>query len=82
MAAPVGKFSQLELTEKMNSNINAMNETMSKLNSSFEGAMLVAQMDYAKSLLGKTVEYYYDDYGQSLEQGQSRLLQRGRLFDP
>ena len=74
MAAQLAQFSQLELTEKMNSNINAMNETMSKLNSSFEGAMLVAQMDYAKSLLGKTVEYYYDDYGQSLEGKVNRVF--------
>ena len=67
MASQLAQFTQLELTETMNGNIDAMNSTMSKMNTSFEGAMLVAQMDYAKSLLGKTVEYYYADYDQSLE---------------
>ncbi|NLW83489.1 MAG: hypothetical protein GXY41_03645 [Phycisphaerae bacterium] len=67
MAAQLAQFSQLELSEKTNDNISAMNKTIASMNTSFEGAMLVAQMDYAKSLLGKTVEFYYDDYAQMLD---------------
>ena len=74
MAAQLAQFTQLELTEKMNGSIDSMNETMSKMNASFEGAMLVAQMDYAKSLLGKTVEYYYGDYDQMLEGKVNRVF--------
>ena len=74
MASQLAQFTQLELTEKMNTNIDSMNKTMETLNSSFEGAMVVAQMDYAKSLLGKTVEFYYEDYGQSLEGKVKRIF--------
>lgn len=74
MAAQLAQFTQLELTEKMNDNISSMNKTMATMNTSFEGAMLVAQMDYAKSLLGKTVEFYYDDYGQMLEGKVNRVF--------
>lgn len=58
MAAQLAQFSQLELSEESNQNIIAMNETMSEMNSNFKGAMLVAEFDYAKSLLGKEVEFY------------------------
>lgn len=74
MASQLAQFTQLELTEKMNGNIDAMNKTMETMNTSFEGAMLVAQMDYAKSLLGKTVEFYYDDYEQALEGKVNRIF--------
>ncbi len=74
MASQLAQFTQLELTEGMNDNIGTMNETMSKLNSSFEGAMVVAQMDYAKSLLGKTVEFQYDEYNQNLEGKVNRVF--------
>lgn len=74
MASQLAQFTQLELTEGMTDKISAMNETMSTLNTSFEGAMLVAQMDYAKSLLGKRVEFYYDDYGQMLEGKVNRVF--------
>lgn len=57
MAAQLAQFSQLELSEETNSNISTMNDTMSKMNSSFEGAMFLVQMEYAKSLLGKTVNF-------------------------
>jgi flagellar hook assembly protein FlgD len=58
MAAQLAQFTQLEMTDEMNGNIKTMNETMGKMNSSFQGAMLVAEFDYAKSLLGKEVEFY------------------------
>jgi len=74
MASQLAQFTQLELTEEMNTNIDTMNQTMQTLNSSFEGAMVVAQMDYAKSLLGKTVEFYYDNYSQSLEGKVNRVF--------
>lgn len=66
MAAQLAQFSQLELTEEMNGNISTMNETMSTMNTSFEGAMLMVKWDYARSILGKNVEFYSDDYGQNL----------------
>ena len=74
MASQLAQFSQLELTETMNGSIDAMNATMSKLNGSFEGAMLVQQMDYAKSLLGKTVEFYFDEYEQMLDGKVKRVF--------
>ena len=85
MTAQLAQFSQLELSEKTNDNIATMN-------ASFEGAMLVAQMDYAKSLLGKTVEFYNDDYAQMLdgkvnrafwnEQGHLTLEVESRVTHP
>lgn len=56
MAAQLAQFTQLELSEESNQNIVAMNETMGKMNSSFQGAMMVAEFDYARSLLGKEVQ--------------------------
>ena len=61
MAAQLAQFTQLELTENSNENITAMNATMEKMNSSFQGAMLVAEFDYARSLLGKEVQFYKAD---------------------
>ncbi len=58
MAAQLAQFSQLELTEEMNGSISSMNSTMEQLNSSFQGSLLMAEYDYAKSLLGKDVEFY------------------------
>lgn len=66
MAAQLATFSQLEMTEEMNSNIENMNESMSELSKSFGGAMLVAEFDYAKSLLGKDVSFYDTTYGQDV----------------
>ena len=64
MAAQLAQFSQLELTEGMNSNIETMNETMGKLNESFQGQLLMAELDYAKSYLGKQVSFYDEQSGQ------------------
>lgn len=58
MAAQLAQFTQLELSEESNKNITTMNQTMSEMNSSFKGAMMVAEFDYARSLLGKEVEVY------------------------
>ena len=58
MAAQLAQFTQLELSEESNKNITEMNQTMSTLNSSFQGAMMVAEFDYARSLLGKQVEVF------------------------
>ena len=58
MAAQLAQFSQLELTEEMNGSISSMNSTMGELNSSFQGSLLMAEYDYAKSLLGKDVEFH------------------------
>jgi len=66
MAAQLAQFTQLELTEGMNQGIAAMNESVNKLNTSFQGAMLVAEFDYAKSLLGKDVSFYSADYAQQV----------------
>ncbi len=64
MAAQLAQFSQLQLTEEMNDNIGTMNSTMEKMNASFQGAMLMAELDYAKSLLGKEVSFYSGYYDQ------------------
>lgn len=63
MASQLAQFTQLELTEKMNGNLDTMNQSMTKMNTSFEGAMLVAQLDYAKSLLGQQIEFNYNVNG-------------------
>ena len=66
MAAQLAQFSQLELTEEMNGNLSQINSTMESLNSSFQGAMLVQELEYAKTLLGKEVTFYSDYYGHYL----------------
>lgn len=63
MASQLAQFTQLELTEKMNGNLDTMNQSMTKMNTSFEGAMLMAQLDYAKSMLGQQVEFSYNVNG-------------------
>ena len=63
MAAQLAQFSQLELTEEMNGNISTMNETMGSMNSSFAAAMAMAKWDYAKSMLGKDVQFYDEQSG-------------------
>ena len=58
MAQQLAQFSQLEMTEAMNGNIGTMNSTMEAMNSTFQGALLMAEYDYARSLLGKQVSFY------------------------
>jgi flagellar basal-body rod modification protein FlgD len=67
MASQLAQLSQLELTEGMNDNLSTLNTTVSGMNSSFENALWMAQMDYAKSLLGKTVNFYDSASGTELE---------------
>jgi len=64
MAAQLAQLSQLQLTEEMNANIETMNSTMETMNTSFQGAMLMAELDFAKSLLGKEVSFYSGYYDQ------------------
>ena len=66
MAAQLAQFSQLELTEEMNGNISTMNETMGSMNTSFAGAMVMARWDYAKSMLGKDIQFYDEQSGGNL----------------
>lgn len=66
MAAQLAQFSQLELTEGMNGNIETMNETMGKLNESFQGQLMLAEMDHAKSYLGRQVSFYSDKEGRDV----------------
>jgi flagellar basal-body rod modification protein FlgD len=67
MAAQLAQFTQLDLTEKMNSNLETINETISKMNLGFTGAMLTAQIEYARSLLGHTITFFNETYQQTLE---------------
>lgn len=67
MAQQLAQFTQLELTEKMNTSINEMNSTMGGLNRSFEGALLMAGLNYAQSLLGKEVSFYSEQYDQTIQ---------------
>ncbi|MDH4201349.1 MAG: hypothetical protein OEV87_00445 [Phycisphaerae bacterium] len=66
MAAQLAQFSQLELTEEMNGNISTMNETMESMNTSFAGAMVMAKWDYARSMLGKDIQFYDEQSGGNL----------------
>ncbi len=72
MASQLAQFSQLELTEEMNTNLSTMNTTMGTMNTNFEGSLWMAQLDYAKSFLGKTVSFYADNG--SLVEGQVKKL--------
>lgn len=67
MAAQLAQFTQLELTEKMNTNLETINETISNMNLGFAGSMLMAQIEYARSLLGHTITFYNESYQQTLE---------------
>lgn len=67
MAAQLAQFSQLELTEKMNTNLETINETINNMNLGFTGAMIMAELEYARSLLGHTISFYSGAYQQSLE---------------
>jgi flagellar hook assembly protein FlgD len=88
MAAQLAQFSQLQLTEEMNDNIETMNSTMEGMNTTFQGAMLIAELDYAKSLLGKEVSFYSGYYDQivsgrvekvSVIQGEPTLEVHGKI---
>jgi flagellar basal-body rod modification protein FlgD len=73
MAAQLAQFSQLELTEEMNANLDTLNTSVSGMNSSFEGSLWMAQLDYAKSLLGKTVNFYDSTSGTTMEGSVKKL---------
>ncbi len=73
MAQQLAQFSQLEMTEEMNGNIGTMNSTMEAMNSTFQGALLMAEYDYARSLLGKQVSFYSNEYGQNVTGNASKL---------
>jgi flagellar hook assembly protein FlgD len=66
MAAQLAQFTQLELSEKMNTNLETINETIEGMNLGFQGAMLMAQVDYAKSLLGHDISFYSSTYQKSM----------------
>ncbi len=73
MAQQLAQFSQLEMTEEMNSNIGTMNSTMEAMNSTFQGSLLMAEYDYARSLLGKQVSFYSNEYEQNVTGNVSKL---------
>jgi len=77
MAAQLAQFSQLQLTEEMNGNIETMNSTMEDMNTSFQGAMLMAELDFAQSMLGKEVSFYSGYY----EQIVSGQVQKVSIID-
>lgn len=66
MAAQLAQFSQLEESEKMNSNLETINQTIGKMDGSFQAAMFMAELDYARNLLGKEVSFYSGYYDQML----------------
>ncbi|MBN1124150.1 MAG: hypothetical protein JXA82_04020 [Sedimentisphaerales bacterium] len=66
MAAQLAQFSQLEESEKMNTNLETINETIGNMDSSFQAAMYLAELDYARSLLAQEVSFYSDYYDQML----------------
>lgn len=73
MAQQLAQFSQLEMTEEMNGNIGTMNSTMEAMNSTFQGSLLMAEYDYARSLLGKQVSFYSNYYEQNVTGNASKL---------
>ena len=58
MASQLAQLSQLQLTEEMNGNLETMNTSMGEMNTSFQGAMLMAELEFANGLLGKEVSFY------------------------
>lgn len=77
MAAQLATFSQLELSEEMSSNIEDMTNAIAEMSKSFDGAMLVAELDYAKSLLGKNVTFYDLIYGQNITGAVKKIMLAG-----
>ncbi len=73
MAAQLAQFSQLEQSEMMNANLQTINETLGKLNSSFAGAMIVAEYEFAKSLLGQEVTFMSGTNGTTMR-GKAETL--------
>lgn len=73
MAAQMAQFSQLEQSEAMNTNLLTINDTIGKLNTSFAGAMVVAQYEFAKSLLGQEVSFTSGTDGTTLK-GKAEAL--------
>ncbi len=66
MAAQLAQFSQLEETEKMNANLETINAMIEQMDGSFQGALLVAELDYARSLLDQQVTFKADENGRLL----------------
>lgn len=64
MAAQLAQFSQLEETENMNTNLETINETISQMDGTFQGAMLLAEFEYARSLLDQEVSFQVGENGQ------------------
>jgi flagellar basal-body rod modification protein FlgD len=73
MASQLAQLSQLQLTEDMNGNLGTLNKTMTGMNTSFANSLWVAQADYAKSMLGKTVNFI-DSASQTELQGTVKKL--------
>jgi flagellar hook assembly protein FlgD len=73
MAAQMAQFSQLEQSESMNTNLQTINDTIGKLNTSFAGAMVVAQYEFAKSLLGQDVSFTPGTDGTTLKGKAEKL---------
>ena len=67
MASQLAQFTQLELTEKMNGNLETINQTIENMNAGFKGSMLIAQLNYARSLMGNEVSFYSETYQQTME---------------
>lgn len=66
MAAQLAQFTQLELTENMTGSMDNMTKTMDSMSNSFQGAMLIQQMEYAKSMLGKQITFHSAETGKEL----------------
>jgi flagellar basal-body rod modification protein FlgD len=73
MASQLAQLSQLQLTEEMNGNLSTLNTSVSGMNTSFQNALWMAQADYGKSLLGKTVNFM-DTTSQAELQGTVKKL--------
>ena len=91
MAAQLAQFTQLDLSERMNNNLETINETIKGMNLGFGGAMLMAQMNYAKSLLGHDIAFYSPAHQKLLngnvqkvqfEDGQPILSVKAQIVNP
>jgi len=66
MAAQLAQFTELQLTEDMNQKFSSMNASLDKLNMSFLGAMMVAEFEYARSLVGNDITFYSSEHQQAV----------------
>jgi len=67
MASQLAQLSQLELTEELNEKVGQLLDETGGVNSRFDQALLLAQMNEATSMIGKTVSFFPPDSDEAIE---------------